>query len=127
MPRPYAHVRGRVCLHKSKFLGLLQNLKVTNEIVKQRNNVVVKEFMYFRVSQALSQNYGLVCAVYFQGLLQQLEVLLIHTYSISSRRWAMLLKAGLTRSPQNLQASLNNLQEFNFVRCFNLKSVQMVQ
>jgi len=36
VPRPYAHVHRRVCLHKSKFLGLLQKLKVTNEIVKQR-------------------------------------------------------------------------------------------
>jgi len=49
----------------SKFLGSLQNLKITNEIY----NVVVKEFMYFCVSQVLSQKYGLVCAVCFQGLL----------------------------------------------------------
>ena len=36
MPRPYAHVRERVWLHKSKSLGLLQNLKASNEIAKQR-------------------------------------------------------------------------------------------
>jgi len=45
-----------------------------------QNIVVPKEFIYFRVSQAPSRYYGLVCAVCVQDLLQQLEVLLIHTY-----------------------------------------------
>ena len=71
--------------------------------------------MCFHVSQAPSQNYGLVYSVCFQGLFQQLEILLIHTYCTSSRCKAMLLKA------------LNGLQEFKFVCCFYLKSVQMVQ
>ena len=44
------------------------------------NNAVAKEFMYFHVSQAPSGYYGFVCAVCFQGLLQQLDVLLIFTY-----------------------------------------------
>ena len=36
--------------------------------------------MYFRVSQAPSRYYGLVCAMCFQDLLQQLEVsLYTHT------------------------------------------------
>jgi len=35
--------------------------------------------MYFRVSEAPSGYYGLVCAVCFQDILQQLEVTLIHT------------------------------------------------
>jgi len=52
-------------------------------------NVVVKEFMYFCVSQAPSRYSGLVCAVCFQDLLQQLEVLLIHTYYTSSHRWVI--------------------------------------
>ena len=38
------------------------------------NNAVAKEFMYFHVSQAPSGYYGFVCAVCFQGLLQQLDV-----------------------------------------------------
>jgi len=37
------------------------------------NNVAVKEFMYFCVNQAPSRYYGLLCAVCFQDLLQQLE------------------------------------------------------
>ena len=53
------------------------------------NNVVAKEFMYFRVSQAPSWYYGLVCAVCFQDLLQQLNVLLIYTYCTSRRRWVI--------------------------------------
>jgi len=44
--------------------------------------------MYFHVSQAPSRYYGLVCAVCFQELLQQLEVSLIYTYCTSSRRRA---------------------------------------
>jgi len=36
VPRPYAHVRERVWLHKSKSLGPLQNLKASNEITKRR-------------------------------------------------------------------------------------------
>jgi len=48
------------------------------------NIAVAKEFMYFRVSQTPSQYYGLVCAVSFQDLLQQLEVLLIDTYCTTS-------------------------------------------
>jgi len=35
MPRPYARVRERVWIHKSKSLGLLQNLKVSNGIAKR--------------------------------------------------------------------------------------------
>ena len=44
MPRPYAHACERVCLHQSKFLDSLQNLKVTNEIVSSIywNNEVAK-------------------------------------------------------------------------------------
>ena len=34
MPRPYTRVRKRVWLHKSKSLGSLQNLKMSNEITK---------------------------------------------------------------------------------------------
>jgi len=34
VPRPYACVRERVWLHKSKSLGSLQNLKASNEIAK---------------------------------------------------------------------------------------------
>jgi len=34
MPKPYAHARERVWLHKSKSLGPLQNLMVSNEIAK---------------------------------------------------------------------------------------------
>jgi len=45
--------------------------------------------MYFRVSQAPSRYYGLVCAMCSQDLLQQLEVLLMSTYSASSRCQAM--------------------------------------
>ena len=37
--------------------------------------------MYFRVSQAPSQYHGLVCAVCFQDLLQQLEVML-YTHTV---------------------------------------------
>jgi len=47
--------------------------------------------MYFRVSQTPSKYYGLVCAVCFQDLLQQLEVRLIHTYCTSNHRWAIYL------------------------------------
>jgi len=36
-------------------------------------NIVAKELMHFRVSQALSQSYGLVYVVCFQGLLQLLK------------------------------------------------------
>ena len=36
MPRPYARARKRVWLHKSKSLGSLQNLKMSNEIAKRR-------------------------------------------------------------------------------------------
>jgi len=51
--------------------------------------------MYFCVNQAPSRHYGLVCAVCFQDLLQQLEVRLIYTYCTSSRHWAVyFLKAG---------------------------------
>jgi len=77
MPRPYAHACERVWLHQLKFLGSLQNLKATNEIVSSIywNNEVAKEFMYFHMSQAPSWYYGLVWAVCFQDLLQQLEVL----------------------------------------------------
>ena len=49
--------------------------------------------MYFRVSQAPSQYYGLVCAMCSQDLLQQLEVLLMSTYSASSRRWAIYFES----------------------------------
>ena len=51
-----------------------------------QNNVVVKEFVYFRLSQAPYRYYGLVCAVCFQDLLQQL---LIYTYCTSSHRLAI--------------------------------------
>ena len=44
--------------------------------------------MYFCVSQAPSRYYGLVCALCFQDLSQQLEVLLIYTYCTSSHRRA---------------------------------------
>jgi len=36
VPRPYARAHERVWLHKSKSLGPLQNLKVSNEIAKWR-------------------------------------------------------------------------------------------
>ena len=36
VPRPNARACERVWFHKSKFLGLLQNLKASNEIAKQR-------------------------------------------------------------------------------------------
>ena len=36
VPRPYTYARERVWLHKSKSLGPLQNLKVSNEIAKRR-------------------------------------------------------------------------------------------
>ena len=58
------------------------------------NNAVAKEFMYFHVSQAPSGYYGFVCAVCFQGLLQQLEsflyshtvlVVVIRPYTFESR------------------------------------------
>ena len=62
-----------------QILGLASELKASNEIAKQ-NIAVTKEFMYFRVSQAPSRYYGLVCAVCFQDHLQQLEVRLIYTY-----------------------------------------------
>ena len=38
------------------------------------------------MSQAPSRYYGLVCALCFQDLLQQLKVLLIYTYCTSSHR-----------------------------------------
>jgi len=53
------------------------------------NNVTVKEFMYFCVNQAPSRYYGLVCAMCFQDLLQQLEVL-IFTYCTDSRYQAKI-------------------------------------
>jgi len=73
--RPYARAREQIWLHKSKFLGSLHNLKATNEIVYWNNEVA---------SQAPSRYYGLVCAVCFQDLLQQLQVRLIYTYCTSS-------------------------------------------
>jgi len=55
--------------------------------------------MYFCGSLAPSRYYGLVCAVCFQDLLQQLEVRLIYTYCTSSHCQAIhFLKAGFTKS-----------------------------
>jgi len=56
-PNSWAHFRIWKCPMKS-FTGI---------------NIVAKELMHFRVSQAPSQSYGLVYVVCFQGLLQLLK------------------------------------------------------
>jgi len=48
--------------------------------------------MYFHVSQSPSRYYGLVCAVCFQDLLQQLEVRLIYIYCTSICRRAVYFR-----------------------------------
>ena len=94
VPRPYACARERVWLHKSKSLSPLQNLKASNEIAKRRLlESCGSEELYFRVSQAPSQYYGLVCALCFQDLLQQLEVWFIYTYYTSSRCQAIYFES----------------------------------
>jgi len=81
--------------------------------------------MYFRVSQAPSLCYGLVCAMCFQDLLQQLELRLIYTYCTCSHRQAIyFLKAGFTK----LLVELPNITEglvakLMSSRCFYFKSV----
>ena len=76
MPRPSTHACERV-----QIIGLTSELKATTEIVKRclLEQCGGERIMYCRVSQASSQNYGLVYAVCFQGHLATAVVLLIHT------------------------------------------------
>ena len=105
------------------------------------NNVAVKEFMFFCVNQAPLGYYGLVCAMCFQDLLQQLEVL-IFTYCTSSCHQAIYVWKQDSQShfrtsehqcrSFQLTVSLHwgailgtcsGFKEFSLVYCFHFKSV----
>ena len=81
--------------------------------------------MYFRVSQAPSRYYGLVCVVCFQDLLQQLEVRLIYTYCTSlSRRRAVDFESRIHKVAEELPNIIEGLAGVQLcIRCLYVKSV----
>jgi len=88
VPRPYAHACERVSLHKSKSLGLLQNLKASYEIAKRRLlEYCGSKRIYILLCESSSFTIlWLSLCLVLSGPLQHLEVLLIYTYCTSSNR-----------------------------------------
>jgi len=75
--------------------GLLQNLKVSSEVIYWNNMVAKKINALLCESSAFTKLWlGIILCSVLSGPFATAEVLLIHTYRTSSHLWAMLLKAG---------------------------------